>query len=185
MVPQTMVWCIVQVWRSCLIFLYFPELFQHAEATPEQTSEHPRKLFVVVSSDKGLCGGIHSSVSKGTRRLLATGSIAVDGPGGKSANDSEKNTTSPAADSPIVVIGDKSKAQLSRTVSQNFVLSMNQIGKDIPTFADAATVVDLIVKSGVKYDSVVIVYNKYVSAVAFEATTMEILNEKSLREARE
>lgn len=61
---------------------------------------------------------------------------------------------------------------------------MNQIGKDVPTFADAAVVTDLIVKSGVKYDSVIIVYNKYVSAVAFEAGTIEVLNEKGLREAR-
>ncbi|GJJ14772.1 hypothetical protein Clacol_009040 [Clathrus columnatus] len=158
------------------------ELFKHAESTPEQTTEPSRKLFVVISSDKGLCGGIHSSVSKGTRRLLATGSIVADGPGLKAA-ESEGPNARPAADSPIVIIGDKSKAQLSRTVSKNIVLSLNQIGKDIPTFADAATVVDLIVRSGIKYDSVVVVYNKYVSAVAFEATAMEILNEKGLREA--
>ncbi|KAE8181471.1 hypothetical protein CF328_g8827, partial [Tilletia controversa] len=30
-----------------------------------------RELFIVVSSDKGLCGGIHSSVSKRTRAELA------------------------------------------------------------------------------------------------------------------
>jgi F-type H+-transporting ATPase subunit gamma len=62
---------------------------------------------------------------------------------------------------------------------------MNQIGKDIPTFADACAVTDLIVRSGVKYDSVSIVYNKYISSVAFEANTIEVLNEQGLKEARE
>jgi len=161
------------------------ELFKHAEPTPEQASASPRKLFVVISSDKGLCGGIHSSVSKGTRRLLATGSIAHDVKPG-SANAALRDAgpiTIPAADSPLVIVGDKSKAQLTRVLPNNIVLTMNQIGKDIPTFADAAAVADLIKRNGVEYDSVVIVYNRYLSAVAFEATAVEVLNEKGLREA--
>ncbi len=41
------------------------ELFKQAEVEAPKDSE--RELFVVVSSDRGLCGGIHSSVSKKTR----------------------------------------------------------------------------------------------------------------------
>lgn len=159
------------------------ELFKHAEPSAESTGSSPRKLFVVISSDKGLCGGIHSSVSKATRRIMATGSVAQDVKPG--AEPSGEKATIPAADSSIVVVGDKSKAQLLRALPQNFVLSMNQIGKDIPTFADACAVADLITKTGVEYDSVSIVYNKYLSAVAFEAATMEVLSEKGLSEARE
>lgn len=174
-------WYILSLYSSIQYpFISAVELFKHAEPNAETTS--PRKLIIVVSSDKGLCGGIHSSVSKGTRRLLSTGTVAADPkPGEEKANES---TVPPANDSPVVVIGDKSKSQLSRAIPQNFVLTMNQIGKDIPTFADAAAVADLVVKSGIKYDSVVIVYNKYVSAIAFEAGTMEVLNEKGLRESR-
>ena len=54
-----------------------------------------------------------------------------------------------------------------------------------PTFADAAAVADLIFKSGAKYDSIVIVYNKFVSALSFEAASVEVQTETSLREARE
>ncbi|KIJ47363.1 hypothetical protein M422DRAFT_206066 [Sphaerobolus stellatus SS14] len=158
------------------------ELFKHAVPTSEST-EPKRKLIVVVSSDKGLCGGIHSSVSKGARRLLATGTVEQDDKPRQTKAEKTTPDVPPAADSPIVIIGDKSKAQLSRTLPENFVLTMNQIGRDIPTFADASAVTDLIVKSGVKYDSVVIVYNKYVSAIAFQAATMEVLNEKGLKES--
>jgi F-type H+-transporting ATPase subunit gamma len=65
-------------------------------------------------------------------------------------------------DSPVMIVGDKSKAQLLRTLRGNLRLTFNQVGRDIPTFADAAGIADLIVKSGEKYDVVVIVYNRCV-----------------------
>ena len=115
-----------------ILRLLIIEIFK--TASPKEAPK--RKLFVVVSSDKGLCGGVHSSLSKLLRKSLI----------GPEAN------ADPA--SPIVVIGDKAKAQLSRHLAKNFVLTVNQIGKDVPTFADAAGVVDLITQSGVQYDSV-------------------------------
>ena len=82
-----------------------------------------------------------------------------------------------------MIVGDKSKAQLSRTLASNFALTFNQIGRDIPTFADAAGVADLVVKSGIKYDAIAIVYNKFVSALSYEPAVMEVLNEEVLKEA--
>lgn len=148
------------------------EVFEHVPSDKPT----PNKLFVVISSDKGLCGGIHSSVSKATRRALTndTESPLVNA----AANDATVD-----AASNIVVIGDKSKAQLTRTVSQNFQLTFNQIGRDIPTFADAAAVADLITQANLKYDSVVLVYNKFVSAISYEAAAMEIKGEDALKES--
>lgn len=140
---------------------HFAEIFQNTQ--PEEAPT--RKLFVVISSDKGLCGGIHSSVSKATRRSVKTGE-----------NGGSK-------DSPIVVVGDKSKAQLSRTLSSNLAITFNQIGRDIPTFADAAGVTDLIVKTGIKYDAIAIVYNKFVSALSYEHAVVEVPNEEVLKAA--
>lgn len=82
-----------------------------------------------------------------------------------------------------MVIGDKSKGQLLRTYGSNFQLTFNQIGRDIPTFADAASVADLIVQSGVKYDSVVLVYNKFLTAISYESAIMEIKGEEALKES--
>jgi len=144
------------------------EVFEH---TKEDTPA-PRKLFVVISSDKGLCGGIHSSVSKATRRAFAGD---PESPLGSSVTVDH--------DSAIMVVGDKSKAQLARVLSKNMKLTFNQIGRDIPTFADAAGVADLIVTSGVEYDSIVLIYNKFVSALSYEATAVEIKGEKALKES--
>lgn len=87
------------------------------------------------------------------------------------------------SDSPVMVIGDKSKAQLSRALPQNLRLTFNQIGRDIPTFADAAGVADLIIKSNVKYDSIVLVHNKFVSAISYEAGIVEVKGEAALKES--
>lgn len=84
-----------------------------------------------------------------------------------------------------MIIGDKSKGQLSRVLPKNIALTFNQIGRDIPTFADAAGVADLIIKSDVKYDSIAIVHNKFVSNISYESTVKEVQNETMLRESRE
>jgi F-type H+-transporting ATPase subunit gamma len=150
--------------------MIFPstEVFEHSPSD----GPTPNKLFIVISSDKGLCGGIHSSVSKATRKALA--------------NDPESPLGADAgvdAGSPVMVIGDKSKAQLSRQLGGNFRLTFNQIGRDIPTFADAAGVADLVVKSGVKYDSVVLIHNKFVSALSYEAAAVEVKGVEALTES--
>ena len=133
----------------------------------------PNKLFIVVSSDKGLCGGIHSSLTKTTRKAL-TSDPESPLPAG----------TEVSRESPIAVIGDKSKNQLTRHWNSNYTITFNQIGRDIPTFADAAGVADLIIKSGIKFESVVLVYNKFVSALSYETATMEVKGEEILKESR-
>jgi len=82
-----------------------------------------------------------------------------------------------------MIIGDKSKMQLMRALPKNIALTFNQIGRDIPTFSDAAGVADLIIKSDAKYDSIVIVYNKFVSAISYEAATMNVMNEQMFKES--
>jgi len=150
----------------------------NSEVFANSTSVSPasKKLFIVISSDKGLCGGIHSSVSKATRRAFAG---SADSP---LLNEDSKPVEVDNA-SPVMVIGDKSKAQLLRSMSGNIRMTFNQIGRDVPTFADAAGVADLVIKSGVPFDSVVIVYNKFVSAISYEAAAIEVRGEAGLKES--
>ncbi|BFZ55908.1 atp3 gamma subunit of the F1 sector of mitochondrial F1F0 ATP synthase [Savitreella phatthalungensis] len=130
------------------------ELFKNAETKASEG----KTLFIVASSDKGLCGGVHSQLSKATRKAL-----------------DEK----PDAD--LVVLGDKAKAQLQRFRPENIILSFNQIGKDVPSFADAAAIADLVTGSGKQYDQVSVIYNSYVSGIAYEPTTLPIFSEDALK----
>ncbi|KAJ7801876.1 ATPase, F1 complex, gamma subunit domain-containing protein [Mycena olivaceomarginata] len=150
----------------------------NSEVFAHSTSAAPasKKLFIVISSDKGLCGGIHSSVTKATRRAFA-------GSAESPLLTEEGKPAEVDAATPIMVIGDKSKSQLMRSLPGNLRLTFNQIGRDVPTFADAAGVADLVIKSGVEYESVVIVYNKFVSAISYEPAAIEVRGEAALKES--
>ncbi|RKF75190.1 ATP synthase subunit gamma, mitochondrial [Golovinomyces cichoracearum] len=131
-------------------------VFEQAQTKTMQDNEG-KYLIVVASSDKGLCGGIHSGLSKNVRKIL-----------------SER----PNAD--IVVLGEKSKAQLSRSSSKNIVLSFSGIGKDIPTFADAQAIADQITRLPTAYSSIQILYNKFVNAQSYEPTFIEAFSEEAI-----
>ncbi|KAF9287287.1 atp3 gamma subunit of the F1 sector of mitochondrial F1F0 ATP synthase [Mortierella alpina] len=122
-------------------------IYQNAKTSP---LENESNVYIVSSSDRGLCGGIHSSVAKATRRLIA-------------AEPAGSPSTS------VIVLGDKAKNQMSRSNRGDIQLSFNQIGKAIPTFAEASAAADTILRSGVKFDTATIVYNKFHSAIAYEA----------------
>lgn len=135
-------------------------VFEHAETKPVE-AEGKKSLIVVASSDKGLCGGIHSGLTKRVRKLLA-----------------EK------PDSDIVVLGEKCKAQLGRSSGKNIVLSFAGIGKDVPTFADAQAIADQISLLPTDYSDVQIVYNKFINAQSYEATPIEAFSEEAIANSR-
>ena len=135
-------------------------VFEQAETKAEE-ADGKKTLIVVCSSDKGLCGGIHSGLTKATRRML---------------------DKSPNAD--IVVIGEKSKAQLGRSSAGKIQLSFAGIGKDVPTFADAQAIADQIVLLPTEYSSITILYNKFINATSYEATPIEAFSEEAIVNSR-
>jgi len=131
-------------------------VFEHAETKPIE-GDDKKTLIVVASSDKGLCGGIHSGLSKRVRRML------IEKP-----------------NSDIVVLGEKCKAQLSRSSGRNIVLSFAGVGKDVPTFADAQAIADQIVLLPTDYADIQIVYNKFINAQSYEAAPIEAFSEDAI-----
>ncbi|KAJ6180077.1 hypothetical protein N7519_010538 [Penicillium mononematosum] len=132
-------------------------VFEQAETKP---LEDKKVLLVVASSDKGLCGGIHSGLSKATRRILAD---------------------TPNAD--VAILGEKAKATLSRVAPENIVLSFANVCKDIPTFADAQAIADQIALLPEDYASVRIIYNSFVNAQAYEPVTIEAYSEEAITQS--
>ncbi|MCJ1397004.1 atp3 gamma subunit of the F1 sector of mitochondrial F1F0 ATP synthase [Xylographa trunciseda] len=131
-------------------------VFENAETKAEE-GEGKKTLIVVASSDKGLCGGIHSGLTKATRRMLEQ-----------------------RPDADIVVIGEKSKAQLGRSNGRNMVLSFAGIGKDVPTFADAQAIADQIALLPTDYSDIQIIYNKFINNQSYEATPIEAFSEEAI-----
>merc|ERR1711994_56205 len=70
--------------------------YEHAQVGPEEGAEG-KTLYVAMTSDRGLCGGVHSSICKTIRNeLLAMPNLDNVG---------------------IICVGDKSRAQISRLFS--------------------------------------------------------------------
>jgi len=135
------------------------KVFEEAE-TKILDGENKKVLLVVCSSDKGLCGGIHSGLTRAVRRLLNEGT-----------------------DIDLVVLGEKCKAQLSRSNPKNMVVSFAGIGKDVPTFADAQAIADQITTLSGDYSSTKILYNKFINAQSYEATIIEAYSSDAIRES--
>lgn len=135
-------------------------VFEKAETKPIE-NEDKKTLIVIASSDKGLCGGIHSGLSRYTRRLL------------------EKK---PNVD--LVILGEKCKAQLGRSNGKNIVLSFAGVGKDVPTFADAQAIADQISLLPTDYANVQIIYNRFINATSYEASPIEAFSEEAIADSR-
>jgi F-type H+-transporting ATPase subunit gamma len=135
-------------------------VFDKAETKPVE-GEGKKTLYVVCSSDKGLCGGIHSGLSRRVRKLLL-----------------EK----PDAD--LVVIGEKCKAQLGRSNAKNMQLNISGVGKDVPTFADASAIADQITRLPTDYASIQIIYNKFLNAQSYEPVDIEAFSEEAITQSR-
>lgn len=135
-------------------------VFEKAE-TKAMEQEGKKTLIIVASSDKGLCGGIHSGLTKATRRMLEA---------------------KPDAD--LVVIGEKSKAQLSRSNAKKIQLSFAGVGKDVPTFADAQAIADQVSLLPTDYGDIQIIYNKFINAQSYEATPVEAFSEEAIKNSR-
>lgn len=137
-------------------------VFDEAETKPLE-GENQKQLLVICSSDKGLCGGIHSGMTRYVRRLM------TNNPG----------------DYELVVLGEKCKAQLSRSNAKQMALSFAGIGKDVPSFADAQAIADQISLLPGDYASIKIIYNKFVNAQSYEATVVEAFSEEAFTSSRE
>lgn len=115
---------------------------------------NPQKLLIAITSDRGLCGAVHTSVSKIIRNELAEG------------NENIK----------VVCVGDKSRAILQRIYGQNLMLVANEVGRKPPTFLDASKLANEILNSGYNFSSGKIIYNRFKSVVSYETKEMPLFS---------
>lgn len=138
--------------------LTWTELFKHTEI--EGAERAPKVLYLGISSDGGLCGGIHSSISRMVKKEMAANPEAS-----------------------LAVVGDKPKAQLQRSVPQALKVTFNAVGKDVPTFGEASAIADEITKNAGDWDEIRIVSNAYISALSYEARVTSVISAEALKTA--
>lgn len=118
-----------------------------------------QKLLVAITSDKGLCGAVHTQVSKSIKTELG-------------------NTP---GQTKIVCIGDKSRSLLQSMYANNIVLVVSNLGRLPPTFVDASRIAVTISKFDFSVGK--IYYNKFKSIVSYSVTNIPLYSENAVLNA--
>lgn len=115
-------------------------------------------LLVVLSSDRGLCGGFNSSIVRETRRQIQTLQTA-----GKSVK--------------IITVGRKARDQLRRDFSALIVQSFEDIGKPKLSFADADKITQRVLEmfDAGEFDVCSVIYNKFKSVISQIVTVQQVV----------
>lgn len=121
----------------------------------KEVAPKDKEVLILVTSDRGLCGGVHSSIAKEAKRIVAA----------KPESQELK----------IICIGDKSRAALQRYVPQHFLACGNEIGRAPPTFEDAAIVAQSLLDSGFEFQKGTVIYNYFKSVVGYETRKLTVL----------
>lgn len=136
--------------------------YESAEVKPEEKPQ-PKELYVALTSDRGLCGGVHSSICKTIRHEL-------------NAKPSLENVG-------IICVGDKSRAQLSRYFAKQILMVGNEIGRLPPQFGDASRIANSILQSGYDFDNGKMFYNTFRSVVSYKTTEVPIFSMDAINAA--
>merc|ERR1711953_369577 len=122
-----------------------------------------KELYVALTSDRGLCGAIHSSICKAIRNELL-----------------EKPNLDNVA---IICVGDKSRAQLAGLFAKNILCVGSDIGRLPPQFGDASKVASAILNSGFEYDVGKMYYNQFKSVVSYQTSELPIFSQGAVDSA--
>jgi len=120
--------------------------YESAEVQQDETK--PNHLIIAVTSDRGLCGAVHSNIVRNIRAKMA-------------AYSGDMNVK-------LVLIGDKARSMLARVWGNNIMMHVSNIGKKPPTFNDASAITQAILATGYEYDYGEMIYNRFKTVVSYE-----------------
>jgi len=129
-----------------------------AEIQPAK--EDKKELYIAMTSDRGLCGAVHTGIARQIRNEL--------------------NAKANSDDTKIICIGDKSRAVLQRLFAKKFIFVANEVGRIPPTFLDASKIAIEVLNSGFDFGHGKIVYNKFRSVVSYNLSAVPIFSVKSV-----
>lgn len=122
------------------------------------TGKSDTHLLVLITSDRGLCGGFNSTIVRWTRRRVRE----LEAAGQKVQ---------------IYGIGRKAGQILRRDLGRLFVASKEEVSKPAPSFAAASDIAEEIramFEAG-QFDTCTVVYNKFVSALTQVTTPQQLI----------
>jgi len=135
------------------------DTYMQRKSAPETTE--PKELLVPISSDRGLCGAINSGVIREIKNYLE----------GKDESNAE-----------LFCIGDKGTSAAIRPFSSILVENVQNLNYPL-NFAMSLAIGSRIIALSQDKDKVVIFYNEFISAIAFEIRRIELMSKKNFLES--
>merc|ERR1712048_177100 len=135
-------------------------LFEKAELDSDKTQPH--QLVIAISSDRGLCGGIHSGISKAIRFQTAE---------------------QPGVSTKLIICGEKARSILQRTHSDDILFHISELGRKPPLFEEASFIAEQVLDSGYEFDAGEMMYNKFNSVVSYSVTKQDVFSFNNLSTA--
>lgn len=126
---------------------------------PSSEAAEKRRLIVAITSDRGLCGGVNSSIAKAVREMLSP-----------AKKDEHANS--------VMLVGDKGRDALQRTSSSAFAVAFRDVFKSPVSFAQSTVLAEEILAR--EYDEIVLVYNTFKSAISQVVTQQPIAGMQQL-----
>jgi len=108
-------------------------------------SVFPQQLFITATSDRGLCGGIHSGIGRYLRPKFAE----------------------QQGEYKIATIGDKTRGLFQRNYGEHFLAGASEIGRLPVQFGESAFIAGEIINAGYDYTNLSITYNHFRNAASY------------------
>ncbi|KAI3366601.1 hypothetical protein L3Q82_009281 [Scortum barcoo] len=123
-------------------------LYEKADikAPEDKAGKH---LIIGVTSDRGLCGAIHSGVAKTIKSEIA-------------------NLTGAGKEVMVINVGDKLRGLLHRTHGKHIMLNCKEVGRKPPSFGDASIVATELLNSGYEFDQGSVIFNRFRSVISYK-----------------
>jgi len=121
---------------------------------PEDVS---KQLIIAISSDRGLCGGIHSGINKAIKTFMANTPANVE--------------------TKMFLVGDKCTSVIKKAVPDNIEGQVKEYGRKPPTFDDASAVANMVLECGFEFDKGILLYNKFKSVVSYSLSEQPLFRD--------
>ncbi|XP_031714650.1 ATP synthase F(1) complex subunit gamma, mitochondrial isoform X2 [Anarrhichthys ocellatus] len=123
-----------------------------------------KHLIIGVSSDRGLCGAIHSNVAKAIKTEVAV-------------------LTGAGKEVMVINVGDKLRGILQRTHKQHIILNCKEIGRKPPSFSDASIVAGELLDCGYEFDQGSIIFNRFKSVISYKTEKKPVFSLETIANA--
>lgn len=120
------------------------------------------RLVIAVTSDRGLCGGVNSSIVKSVKAMIASDTLVNHA---------------------IMLLGDKGRDGLARVHGNKMLVSFKDVFKAPVSFAQVCLIAEDILSR--EFDEIMLVYNEFVSVITQQVNRKPIVGLKALMDSAE